>query len=357
MVPTNAGLLVVDGFINSNGPTSIQLTHTLAPNDKKNKPLPELKAQLVVESDDNKSYSLTEKGGGLYSGNFIVDNSKKYRILINTLDKKTYVSDFTEGKQSPPIDSITWEIDEVRRGVQFYVNTHDAKNAARYYNWEFSETWQYHADLLTSWEYINGQVVKNPFREQIFDCWSTQKSTALYLTSTDRLSDDVVHRFPLVFIPANSPKFEIGYHLLVKQSAVTGDMYDYLYNLKRNSEQQGSIFDAQPSHLLGNIHCTSNENEQVLGYVGVQGLSEKAVLIWGGEWPFWFNGRTTDPDCPYTPENLTSSLLSQMLRLGLLVPADNPVDPNSVVPIYQPPICVDCRARGGTNVKPGFWHK
>lgn len=351
VIPTEAGLLVVSGFINRDGPTTIQLSHTMALNDKKNKPLPELNAQLRLESGDNSSYALTEKGGGLYSiNNIAIDNNQKYRLRIITQKEKEYVSDFVEVKKTPPIDSITWEIDEIRRGLQFYVYTHDPENAARYYHWEFLETWQYHADITTTREYRNGIIVQNP-QLHLYDCWSTKPSTAIYLTNTNRLRDDVVSKFPLVFIPATSEKLEIGYHIAIKQYAITRDAYNYLAELKKISELRGSIFDPQPSQLLGNVHGVTDEHEKVLGYIGAHGSSEKSAIIFaGGVLPAWFSGHTSSTSCPISNRGFTKTYVDQMLALGLLVPSDHPTD------TYQPKFCVDCRERGGTNVRPEYWH-
>jgi len=354
-VPPEDGLLVVEGFINPNGSTSIQLSHTMSLNDKKSKPSPELNAQLRIECDDNRNYVLTERGGGLYGvDNIDADDQKKYRIRITTRSGKQYVSDFVEVKKTPLIDSVTWEIDELRRGIQFYVYTHDPEDKARYYHWEFIETWQYHADLTTTWEYRDGVVVHNPI-QHVYECWSTQRSTAIYITNTNRLRKSVVHKFPLAFIPASSEKLEIGYHILIKQYAVTRETYDYLNELKKNSEQRGSIFDPQPSALLGNMHAVNDENEKVLGHISAHGSSEKSKIIFsGGILPAWFNGRTTYMSCPISNRGFTTTYINQMLRLGLLVPADDP--DNLSTPTYQPKLCVDCRERGGTNVKPHYWH-
>jgi len=52
-----------------------------------------------------------------------------------------------------------------------------------------------------------------------------------------------------------------------------------LQNLKKNTEQLGSIFDAQPSELQGNIHCVTDPSEPVLGYIGVTNIQQKRIFI------------------------------------------------------------------------------
>jgi hypothetical protein len=51
----------------------------------------------------------------------------------------------------------------------------------------------------------------------------------------------------------------------VYQYALTKDQYDYWTELKKNSEQLGTLFDAQPSQLNSNIH-SMEIHRLVLGY-------------------------------------------------------------------------------------------
>ncbi len=49
--------------------------------------------------------------------------------------------------------------------------------------------------------------------------------------------------------------------------------------LKNNTEQLGSIFDAQPSETGGNLHCKTDPTEQVIGFIGCSSQTQKRIFI------------------------------------------------------------------------------
>jgi hypothetical protein len=360
-VSSNGGYLVVEGFINSKGPTTITLSRSVPLSSTTGVTPVELHAQVNVEREDNILYPLIEQGKGIYRANNLpIDSTKRYRVLIKTTNNKEYVSEYVEVKHTPPIGEITFEAQGEKGGVQFYVSTSDPDNAARYYHWEYLETWQYRSYFMTSWEQINGEAVYNPDRENILDCWLTNTSKNIIITSTTHLSQDIVQNFPLAFVPSSTSKFKVGYRISVTQSALTKEAYEYLAELRRNAEQQGSLFDPQPSDLLGNLRCLTHPEEPVLGYVSAHNQEEKSIFIYRGEAPP-YGGSPLDGLCP-GPEDLTPGELAQLISSGEYIPADDPsatqypdAVPPSVFFIYQPKNCVDCRERGGTNVKPSGW--
>jgi len=354
-IPGKIGYLVVAGFINTKGTTMITLTHTMAIDDPYNIPFPELKANVVVESEDQASYSLTDKGKGVYSAdNIPINESKRYRIHIKTSNNKEYLSEYVEVMKTPPIDRITWEMDAEKSGIHIYVYATDVDNAARYYNWDYDETWGYHSNFTTSWEYINGRVTLNYNRENIYYCWITKKPTNIIITSTDKLSQNIVHKFPITFIPFSSGKLTMGYRMSLKQYAVTADAYQYLVELKRNSEQQGTMFDAQPTQLTGNLLCVSNPDEPVFGYVSAHSTAEKEIFIFPYEVPP-YNRIDSKFECPGT-NGLPQSEITRLLNTGSYLPADDTAKTNgSPKAMFEPKVCVDCREQGGANKKPADW--
>ena len=133
-VPTiegkSTGFLVVEGFLNSGqGPTTIRLSRSSDLNDTALKP--EVSAQLNVQGEDGSSFPLFGNGNGEYSiAQLTLDNNVKYRLQIKTFDGKEYVSDYTAVKYTPPIDSITWQIED--DGLRLYVNANDPQNNTKY---------------------------------------------------------------------------------------------------------------------------------------------------------------------------------------------------------------------------------
>ncbi|MDO3626770.1 DUF4249 family protein [Mucilaginibacter sp. BT774] len=72
---------------------------------------------------------------------------------------------------------------------------------------------------------------------------------------------------PILSIASSAEKLSVEYSILVKQYALSADAYKFYANLKKNTEQLGSIFDAQPSAIRGNIHFVTTPAEPVIGYL------------------------------------------------------------------------------------------
>jgi hypothetical protein len=141
-VASPGSYLVVEGIINSgNDSTIFKLSRTVTTNAKTTES--PVDALVVVESDAGGSWLLTPVGPGKNaSGPLNLPASQNYRIRIITNDGLIYLSDFVPVELTPPIDSVGYFIKN--SSVQLYVSTHDATNKARYYRWDYAETWQFH---------------------------------------------------------------------------------------------------------------------------------------------------------------------------------------------------------------------
>ena len=322
-------------------------------------------AQVKVEGDDNTTYPLVEVKGGQYTANNLnLNSSKKYRLNIKTSGGKQYLSDYTVVKNNPPIDSISWQ--RGTEGVQLYINTHDPQNNTRYYQWEYVETWEFQSEFQTFIKYdvktsstgvkTYSTVYRDPNNPQYFDstqyyCWQIHPSNQLLLGTTAKLEKDAVY-LPLALIPPASIKLKLLYSINVKQSSLTKEGYEFLEIMRKNSEQTGSIFDAQPSGVYGNIHCMSDAAEPVIGYLTICPLQEKRIFISNKQVPNW--GYVSN--CKETTFRNISNTIRDM-SFGLaptnVVPLLAPFP--TIVSFYAAPAeCVDCRL-SGTNIKPSYW--
>jgi hypothetical protein len=117
-------------FLNRLGPTSIGLSRSSDLNNTALKP--EFGAQLNVQGEDGSNFPLFDNGNGEYSiAQLTLNNGVKYALHIRTTDGKEYVSDYTAVKYTPPIDSITWQMEN--DGLRLYVNSYDPQNNSKYY--------------------------------------------------------------------------------------------------------------------------------------------------------------------------------------------------------------------------------
>lgn len=347
----SANLLVVDGVINAGaGPTTFRLSRTLKMVDTTMFKA-ETRATVTVQGKDNSSHPLPEKGNGYYTADQLTLNpAQQYRLHIRTAGGKEYASDYVEVRQTPAIDSVSWERNN--RGVQVYVNTHDPANNTRYYRWDYEETWEYHSTVVPQYDFRNLRVIEiDPQAENLFTCWKTFSSTNIFINSTAALIKDEVQQQPLILIPNNAEQLSVRYSVLVKQYALTADAYNFLKIMKRNTEDIGSVFGPLPVEISGNIRNVSDPGEAVIGFVSASTVRQSRIFIRSNQVPGWdfqlgCNTRLVDNN----PDSIE-------FYFPFYRPYDAVKSPSGAILQYIgiTPECADCRLRKGVNVKPSFW--
>ncbi|HEY1872725.1 MAG TPA: DUF4249 family protein, partial [Chitinophagaceae bacterium] len=157
--------LAVDGVVITglNAVSTFTLSQTRNLDDTATGFLPELNAQLTIQSSSGNSYQLLDTfGTGTYStAPLSLDVSQSYKLTITTSDNNQYESDFVPSKPAPLIDSVNWVLtnDPVSgEQIRLYVNAHDANESTRYYRWDFLETYEHIAILKANWYLLNGLV-------------------------------------------------------------------------------------------------------------------------------------------------------------------------------------------------------
>ena len=347
--------LVVEGVINpGSDSTVIKLSKTVNLNAKTTlKPV--LGATVTVENDQNNKWPLVGDGAGNYiSAGLNLPLQAKYRLSINTGDGQQYQSDFVPVKLTPPIDSVGYKLASDRLNI--YVNTHDPANNTRYYRWDYTETWKFHAKFFSDLflDTLHHVIVDRDSTQQVYYCFASDQASNIVLGSTQKLAQDVVYQSPVTNVLYTSPKLEIKYSILVKQYALTGDAYTFYNLLKQNTEQLGTIFDAQPSELTGNIHDVTKPAEPVIGYVSVTNVQTKRIFISNDDIPLTL---TVYPY--YCEQDTVSFYLAQDVLLDppyVYLPTIYAYTPKGALVgyLYSRPICLDCTLTGSKKT-PSFW--
>jgi hypothetical protein len=358
--PTVQGYLVVEGYIAGNAPTSFKLSRVI-PLDSVNHIPAEIHAKVQVEGSDNTVFSLPETSAGVYSAPVLALNpAMRYRLRVTTVRGAVYLSDYATYKDSPAIDSISWQ--RTTDGVTIYANTHDPANATRYYQWDFTETWEYNSAEFSNEAYrptgfalrgpkFDTVTGRNP-SEYIYTCWRTRNSTPLILGSSAKLTNDEIYLQKLQYFPNASQELSVDYSIIVRQYALTDSAYNFLSLMKANTESLGSIFDAQPSELKGNIHSVTNPSEQVVGYVSAGTIQQQRIFINRYQLPNW--GYTFS--CQQLDYVVPPDSIWYYFGVQHWIPIDGKYAGCCLVGYYaNDPYCVDCTTQGGTTIKPPFW--
>ncbi|MDB5124163.1 MAG: hypothetical protein JWP94_2292 [Mucilaginibacter sp.] len=382
-----ASYLVVEGIINSGSDsTIIKLSKTVNISNKTTVN-PVLNALLTVESNKGGNYPLAAIGQGKYgSPGLNLDNTLKYRLRIKTADNREYLSDFVPVLNSPAVDTVSYGIRS--NGIQIFTGTHDPQNSTHYYRWEYQETWVIHSHYYSFYQ-SNGDTVteRDLVNNQVYQCWQSDTSNVIVLASSANLTKDVISNLPVTFVESTSPKLDgsqsiivnqyapstSAYSILVKQYALTSDAYNFYVNLKKNTEQLGSIFDAQPSQNTGNIHSVTSPSEPVIGYISAGTTTSKRIFITNQQIPAAWLPNFVYSDCKldsvylytvprgsavavneedeYFNYNKKGKYYAQQIPIAVLF---NPLNGKVIGHTGSSRECVDCTLRG-TNKRPVFW--
>jgi hypothetical protein len=349
------GFLVVEGFINITGTTNIRMSRSTGLDSPVL--IPETGAQVEIQSTNGASISLSELTTGNYSDTGLsLDPTQLFRLHIKTSKGKDYLSDLSSVNISPPIDSLSWTA--ASDGVTIYVTTHNPLVQPGYYQWSYEETWKYTSEYLSVVEYIDSGLIIRPDSEMIWTCWRSDISTTINIASTEKLTSNVIYQYPVALVPYdNTDKLIDEYSILVKQTVLSQNWYEWVQKVQRNTEQLGSIFDALPSETGGNIHNTADPRETVIGFIGTSTETEKRIfinrtqiqppmLVFSG-----YESCSLDTLKNLSPDSLVAKFgqgiyipIAVLYKQNLLIGASNSVS-----------VCVDCRLKGGTLVKPDFW--
>jgi len=367
-VASPGSYLVVEGVINSGADsTTIKLSRTVKLSSQiTNNPV--TGAVVAVQSDKSISYPLTQTVPGTYTcAGLNLNSSHQYRLSINT-GSEQYLSDYVPVLNSPPIDTVGFTISS--GGINIYNNTHDPTNTVKYYRWDYQETWLYHPAYQSLYYWATDTILPRTVlnETQVYDCYPSDSSSNIILNSSAKLSQGVILNNPIAFVPSTSIKIASEYSIFVRQYALTGLAYDFWQNLKTNTENLGSIFDAQPSEVPGNIHSVSNPAEPVIGYVSVGSVSTKRLFIKNQQLPAWqptpvfscfdtvfyysiraFKDEPTPNQVDYNFGFYTNGSYTWIPIEGVGHPGSPPTGYTA-----STPQCTECTFVG-TNVEPAFW--
>lgn len=354
------GYLVVEGFINSgSGPTSISISRSTKISSAATL-VKETRAVVRVENKNNTiNFPLTETSPGIYTNPQVnLANAEQYRLYIKTTAGKEYVSEYSTVRRTPDMDSISWRREN--DGVQLYANTHDNTNSTKFYQFKYEETWEFvssfatmlkvYKDRLGNPHHVGYRDSSNPvYDPKVFRCWKTNIPTNILINTTEKLSNDVVSLYPLTFIEPSSWKLGILYSINVKQYAISRQAFRFLEQMRKNTEQLGSIFDAQPSDNNGNLRCITNPDEPVIGFIEVSEEKQARIFIRASQVPGWNYDSKCLPEVAVRniPDTIavTAGTPTRVAKGGMT---------GLDYVYFASDACVDCTLRG-VNTKPAFW--
>lgn len=343
--------LVVDGFLDSGTKTATIRLSKAVPLDTTTTDNPVRNALVQIEEENGPTITVPETAIGFYTiSSPRIQTGRKFKLLVSTSSKQ-YVSDEVELRAAPSLDSVTWRPSE--KGVTVYIDAHDVAGSTRYYQWLYTEYWEYNAALFSNLKFIKetGQVVPRTNDEAVLTCYSQLSSTKVLVSTTSANTLDVVNDFPLAFIPVSSKKLSRLYAIEVEQRALDEQAYTYWLNLQRTTENLGGLFDPLPNEVTGNMHNAQDDSERVLGYFSGGEVQKKRIFINSDDLPPHLLTRPDEcgPQDMIPVEKLRDYIGSDLYITGSVG------QPEITGYTIGPPACVDCRLSGGVIKPPAFW--
>lgn len=344
--------LVVDGSLNVAAFARSQIKLSRTQNiGEKGTPNAEKQAIVSVEGDKGSKFTFVESQPGTYTLEAVAYlPNENFRLHIKTSGGKQYSSLYVPFIKTPPIDTVAYRLSPNNTGVQIYVDTHDPLNTTHFYRWNFEETWEYQAPLYSGFEVINKQIKLRS--EDVNICWSTSRSAQITLASSVKLSRDVIQDVPITYVSTASGKLRRKYSILVRQYGLSQQEFEYWSALSKTNEITGSLFDAQPSQVSGNIRCVSDPKELVFGFFSASSTQEKRLFITEQRGGITFQEKVCEP-IDTLPDVEAIRMFQELSHLILI---EFPI-PGQIKPWYimGSAECSDCRMQGGTIVRPDFW--
>jgi hypothetical protein len=351
-------LLVVDGAItDAPGPYTIRLSVSSKPMQlSKFNPYPGCK--VVIEDNVGNKAALIEQAPGVYRTIAAAIHGvvgRTYKLTISTPEGETYESTPEPILKGSAIRSVYGELvhknnPNVFDGYQFYVDAETPEGKDKYLFWQVESTYKFQSDYQVYGIYDNGlHPVADP--NIVRNCYRTVKIGNLYLLNPNEQIASELKHVQLNYEGNSSKALLIRYSLNVTQLTIDKRAFTYWSEIKKMQDAGGELYTQQPYQVKNNLTNLSNPDRPALGYFMAASASEKRIFLNRPPIAFQLDTclpneikRVCDDQC----------LFDFLQRKPNLWPVFVAKLPNSNVPKWVAPECVDCRERG-FQAKPPFW--
>ncbi|MDW7691825.1 DUF4249 domain-containing protein [Flammeovirgaceae bacterium SG7u.111] len=297
-------LLTVDGLINNDGMARVKLTYSTSFDpDLTNQNYPVTDAIVFLNNSSGEQYPLFEYEFGIYELDSNVYKGvigEEYWVSIETEDGELYESRPEKLNAVPDIEEIYFEIEDrltksfsgfdlTIYGMQFFVRTNDPFETRNHYRWD----WTAKREINTV------APPPEPGASPItccFQCWVDYfPSKEVTILSDERSNGKSIKKQPIVFLEydSNMPKME----LVVSQSSLTAEAYEFWKRVKQQQENAGSVFEPAPAAIIGNIYNVNDPDEVVFGWFGASAITYKKVQYRNIDIPFQNGSSPEGVDC------------------------------------------------------------
>jgi len=318
-------------------------------------------ARVIREDGELKEFS--EFRPGYYEAELdeqFLHTGASYMLQVQTPDGNVYESVFDKLRPVPAIDSLYYQVETASfasesdsiSGIRFYLDFTYDDEAYEYIRWDLTETYEFHNPDMEAYILdVDFQLKELPDTSNYRICYITNELSTIHSMSLGYLEFGTYIKKPFTFVPNDQleQKLHHKYSLLVKQYSLGEEAFHYWNELKKTSQEQGTLFDRQPALLESNIHNVNDESETVLGFFSMAGVVEKRAFA---EKPPGLDLNDYEWYCFPVPKGPTGPISRDQLPLYYARAWRDGESSFSQVNKH----CVDCREyRHSTHIMPDFW--
>jgi hypothetical protein len=316
-----------------------------------------------VERGDGASVDFLEEKPGQYSGyldSMFLKTGAAYRLHIIAPSGDRYESEYENLYPATGIEQVYYRREDLptvnpeytQKGIRFYIDFEMNKDSARYLRWQLLETYEMHnPDYIDTQVYDTDRRMKEiPDTSLWMTCWITQEVPEIYTLDLGVVEGSLYRQLPLHFVSGETQRLYYRYSLLVRQFSLSEEAFRYWDELGKNLQSKGNLFDTQPAITPSNICNVEDENERIIGYFSISGITEKRIMV------------EDVPDLPLVPDPnfcAPGGLPFSFARLS-----------RAFLPYYMgslnvngseamggiPKKCIDCREyEGSSHIRPDYW--
>ena len=284
-LPANGEFIVINGLItNEAGPYMVSVSKSISLNSSNGVS----NAQVSISDGIGQVLSFFERSPGVYESDSISAFQGRvgsvYQLNVITADGDEYKSEPEVMVRVPEIRGMSFvarsKVDvtqagnEVARvGIEALLSTSIVGDGGTFLRWDYRGVFLLHRP--------NACVVCPQ------QCWvpdDQPRDNLLIFGSQVQEEGIPINDISITFL---TPDFKLDspYVVWVKQFSLNRSAYDFWQAVDNQRTGTGTIFDATPNVIYGNMVSISNPNEQVLGYFGASAVDQKMLNISRDELP------------------------------------------------------------------------
>lgn len=285
----------------------------------------ETNAKVSIISKEGENYLFKHSASGKYLSEKEIEAipGHTYTLRIQR-GEKTYESKpvtLLKAENIIPIDTIKLKFatryaivkgakdKKLLPGYDIIVDFKDPVGIENYYRWSFAQTYEVETQPENYVDYTCRGCPRPAPKQCCKYCWVKESDEILESTANDWLRDgQLIREQRVMFIPFYQ-YMNRKLDLTIYQHAISAEAYNFFKALNNQATSTGSMFDAPPTELKGNISNINDENEKVIGFFEASVASTKNIRIKGKDIDFNIPPFDYPDDCRVIEGATTAKLI------------------------------------------------